>query len=96
MRNLINDLKSGRILLTDGAMGTELIKKGLTSGEEIVLAHVNHPNLITNLAKEYIEAGSDISLANSHFTSSISLKRYNRDKDAYDLTYKAAKLNKDI
>jgi 5-methyltetrahydrofolate--homocysteine methyltransferase len=96
MANLIKDLENGRILLTDGAMATELFKKGLAPGEEIVLAHVNHTNIITHLAKEYIEAGSDISLANSHFTSSISLKRYNRDKDAYDLTYKAAMLNKEI
>ena len=96
MTNLINDFKSGRVLSTDGPMGTALMKKGLTPGEDMVLAHVIHPNLITDLAKEYIEAGSDISFANSHFTNSISLKRYNRDKDAYDFTYKAAKLIKGI
>ena len=96
MTNFINDLKSGRILLFDGALGTELSKKGLTFGEETTLAHVNHPTIVTDLAKEYIEAGSEILITNSVQTSSISLERYNHGGDAYDFTYKAGKLIKDI
>jgi 5-methyltetrahydrofolate--homocysteine methyltransferase len=96
MTNLINDLECGRILLFDGARGTALNKKGLTFGEETNLAHVNHPTIVTDLAKEYIEAGSDILTTNTFQASSISLERYNRSEEVYEINYKAARLLKDI
>ncbi|MBW2285659.1 MAG: homocysteine S-methyltransferase family protein, partial [Deltaproteobacteria bacterium] len=46
--------------------------------------------------KEYIEAGADILVTNTLQASSISLKRYNHSEDAYEITYKAAKILKDI
>jgi 5-methyltetrahydrofolate--homocysteine methyltransferase len=95
MQNLIHDLKN-KVLLLDGAWGTNLNKRGLAFGEEMILAHIYHPSAIVKLTEEYIEAGSDIVTANSFQGSSISLKRYNRGEDAYELNYKAVKLLKDI
>jgi 5-methyltetrahydrofolate--homocysteine methyltransferase len=95
MEGLMDDLRS-KILLLDGAWGTNLNERGLAFGEEMNFAHIHHPSIMIQLAKEYIQAGSDILATNSFQASSISLKRYNRGEDAYELTYKAVKIIKDI
>ena len=96
MSNFIEDLRNEKVLLFDGPRGTGLSGKGLEFGEETTIAHVNNPNIVIDLAKEYIEAGADIVSTNSFQTSSISLKRYNCGEDAYKFSYEAAKLLKDI
>lgn len=96
MSNFINDLRNDKILLFDGPKGTGLNSKGLELGEETTLAAVNNPKIVTDLWNEYIEAGADIVSTNSFQTSSISLKRFNCDEDAYKFSYEAAKLLKDL
>src|SRR5262245_50006110 len=43
---LISTLRSGQALLMDGAMGTELVKKGLPPGENPVAWNLQHPERV--------------------------------------------------
>jgi len=47
----------------DGAMGTELQKKGLT--QDPVLYNLSHPQAIIDIHKSYLSAGADIITANT-------------------------------
>jgi len=60
-REKITDaLKSGRILVADGAWGTALQSRGLEGGDCPELWNVEHPELVLEVAASYIKAGSNI------------------------------------
>ncbi len=53
------------ILFFDGAMGTELQKRGLKTGELPERLNLTNPEVITDIHKSYLFAGSDIISANT-------------------------------
>ena len=63
--NIIDVLRSGKILLSDGAMGTELLKRGLPSGGCPEAYNISHPDIIRSIHGDYFDAGSDIVETNS-------------------------------
>jgi S-methylmethionine-dependent homocysteine/selenocysteine methylase len=70
MSDLLARLGHGTLLL-DGAMGTELERRGVdTSGNGWTSrAIIDHPQLITDIHREYIEAGANIITANTFRTN---------------------------
>lgn len=68
-----NLLKKEFVLL-DGAMGTMLQKSGLHLGEMPEILGVTHSELITDIHREYINAGADIVYTNTFGANSYKLK----------------------
>lgn len=65
-----------RIVILDGATGSNLQKRGMPSGvcpEEWIL---EHPKVLIELQKEYIEAGTDILYAPTFSGNRIKLEEY--------------------
>lgn len=58
-------LATGRVLLADGATGTNLFERGLTSGDSPELWNDTHADRIQALHREFVDAGADIILTNS-------------------------------
>jgi 5-methyltetrahydrofolate--homocysteine methyltransferase len=58
-------LKSAKILLADGATGTNLFAMGLTSGDAPEMWNIEHPDRVRALHQGFVDAGSDIILTNS-------------------------------
>ena len=56
---------SKKLLFLDGAMGTMLQRAGLKPGELPELVALIRPELLTDIHRQYIEAGSDIVYANT-------------------------------
>lgn len=52
-------------LLFDGAMGTMLQKKGLPVGLEPEYFNLSHPEVVTEIHRAYVEAGSDVITTNT-------------------------------
>lgn len=61
---MLPDLKN-ELLLLDGATGSVLQHRGLKPGEIPELLNLNNPDLLIDLYKEYIEAGSQVVYANT-------------------------------
>ena len=74
MDNDIRKLLGKRILFMDGGMGTRLETLGAKPGEHTVLWNVLKPELIKQVHKEFLEAGSDVILANTFGASDFKLK----------------------
>jgi 5-methyltetrahydrofolate--homocysteine methyltransferase len=76
-QNFLDILKS-RVLIMDGATGTELQKKnyldGVTIPEEL---NIKFPQRISDVYSSYANAGSDIILANTFGANPIRLKKHN-------------------
>jgi 5-methyltetrahydrofolate--homocysteine methyltransferase len=73
--SLLDALKS-RVLLGDGAMGTQLQQAGLESGGCGEAWNVDHPDRVLAIQRRYAEAGSDVLLTNTFGASRIMLDRH--------------------
>ena len=59
------------LLYYDGGMGTLLQSKGLKPGELPETWNIKHPDEVTDIHRQYYEAGSDIVLANTFGANSL-------------------------
>lgn len=62
---IVDALKGGKVLISDGAWGTFLHKKGLAPGECPELWCVNRFDDVKDIAQSYINAGADMVETNS-------------------------------
>ena len=63
MEDIISRLKSGRVIVADGATGTMLLAAGLPAGTPPERWVLENPNPIRDLQRAYVEAGSDLIIA---------------------------------
>ena len=77
-------LKTGAVLVSDGAWGTEITKLGLTPGEAPEKWNLDKPENIKEVARRYVESGSDIILTNTFGANRIKLEKMHLE----DLTRK--------
>jgi 5-methyltetrahydrofolate--homocysteine methyltransferase len=75
MSRLLAALRS-RVLLGDGAMGTQLQQAGLESGGCGEAWNVDHPDRVLAIQRRYVEAGSDCLITNTFGASRIMLARH--------------------
>ena len=62
---MIKDRLGKELLFFDGGMGTLLQERGLGPGELPETWNLIHPDVIRDIHRSYIEAGSDIVLTNT-------------------------------
>jgi methionine synthase I (cobalamin-dependent) len=67
---------SGGIFLLDGAMGTQLIARGIEVGKCNDYLNVESPDVVFNIHRSYFEAGSDAVLTNTFGANRYALGRH--------------------
>lgn len=91
---IVDVVKSGNILVSDGAWGTFLYKKGLQSGECPELWCINRFDDVSSIAKSYIEAGADMVESNSFGGNCFKLKNYKLDGKVAEINEAAARASR--
>ncbi len=86
MERIVEQVRKGRVLVSDGAWGTFLQEKGLQPGECPELWCVTHRKDVLEIAQSYITAGADMILTNSFGGTSFKL-------DSFGLADRTAELN---
>lgn len=87
MKNLIEKLVTNAPVLADGAWGTQLQARGLEPGSCPDAWNLAYPERVEEVARAYVEAGSQIVLTNTFGASRIMLSRH-------DLSAKAQEINR--
>ncbi len=67
-------------LITDGAWGTEMQRRGLEPGLCPDYWNLDHADLVEDVARLYVEAGSEIILTNTFRANPVSLEGASDDK----------------
>jgi len=97
MRTTLSDLlASKRVLLADGATGTNYFKAGLSSGEPPEFWTVERPAEVTQLHQQFVDAGADIILTNTFGCNPHRLKLHGAQDRAYELAKRAAELARGV
>ena len=91
---IVEAVKAGRILVSDGAWGTFLQRKGLKPGQCPELWAVEHFDEVADIAKSYIDAGADMVETNSFGATSIKLELYGLSERAAELNEAAARASR--
>ncbi len=80
------------ILIMDGAMGTMLQQAGLLkSGTAPELLNLTHPDVVENIHKRYIDAGSNIVETNTFGANRIKLKEFGLEKRVKEINFSAGR-----
>lgn len=85
---------SNRVILFDGAMGTELQKRGLKTGECPEYMNITNPDTLYYIHKSYLEAGADIIETNTFGANKIKLSKYGLEDRLEEIITEAVKLAK--
>ncbi len=92
----LKTLDGKRILVSDGGMGTEMQRRGITGDQCPEAFNISHPESIKSIHRDYLDAGSDLVETNTFGGNSIRLARYNAE-DKVDLyNRKAAELAREV
>lgn len=87
-------LQEKKVLLADGATGTNLFAVGLSSGDAPELWNINNPDKITTLHQSFVDAGSDIILTNTFGGNRKRLELHQAQGQVEELNMAAAQLAK--
>ncbi|MBI4660576.1 MAG: homocysteine S-methyltransferase family protein [Verrucomicrobia bacterium] len=76
MRPVISQLLANGPVVTDGAWGTELQRRGLANGESPDPWNLTRPDQVAEIAQAYAEAGSQILLTNTFGANRLRLAQH--------------------
>lgn len=80
------------LFMLDGAMGTELMQAGIKPGKSLILANIEHSDVVAQIHKSYLDAGSDAIITNTFSANSYVLKKYNLAEKIVDINIYAAQI----
>lgn len=96
MNKFLEAVNSGKVLLCDGAMGTELQKRDLPSGACPEEYNISHPEIVRSIHKDYFDAGSDIVETNTFGANRARLKLHGYESRVREFCLAAVSLAKSV
>lgn len=80
------------LLIGDGAMGTELWRRGFPQGLPPEQANLSAPDLVRTIHRDYLLAGAQIVTTNTFGANPLRLQRYGLDGQLKDIVTNAVRL----
>lgn len=91
----LDELLAGTPLITDGAWGTQLQTRGLPAGACPDLWNLEQPERVMQVARAYVDAGSQIVLTNTFGANAITLERHKLADKAAEINRAGARISKE-
>lgn len=94
-QKIVDVLKTGRKLVSDGAWGTLLYQKGLKPGECPDEWSLTHYNVVRDIAQSYIEAGADMVETNTFGANRFKLQHFGLQDKVSEINEAAARASRE-
>ena len=94
MHSVIEGLLKEGVILTDGSWGTQMQARGLQRGEPPDAWNLTHPDLVEEVARQYVEAGSRIILTNTFGANRIVLEKHGLAGRAAEINEAGVRISK--
>ena len=95
MADLLKAL-SERVVVGDGAMGTQIYAKGVTIGRCFDELNLTHPHLIRVIHREYADAGADFLETNTFTANRLRLRKFGLEKKVREINVAGARLAREV
>lgn len=71
---MLRDRLKNDLLIFDGAMGSQLQQRGMQAGEIPEVYNIEHPEIIIDIHKRYLQAGADLMTTNTFGCNPLKMK----------------------
>lgn len=88
----LRERTSGGVFLLDGAMGTQLIARGIEVGTSNDYLNIESPDVVLDIQSSYIRAGSDAVLTNTFGGNKYALRRHGFGDKVKEINRAAAEI----
>jgi methionine synthase I (cobalamin-dependent) len=88
-------LTKDKVILSDGAVGTELMKLGLKPGNSTAEWNLIKPDCVRAVAASYVETGSEIVLTNTFGANRFQLESYGLAEKTVELNRRGSELTRE-
>lgn len=85
-----------RVLIGDGALGTQIYGKGVPLGHCYDELNLTKPHLIKVIHREYLDAGADILLTNTFTANRLRLKQHQLESKVHQINLSGARLAREV
>jgi len=92
MSNFIKEIKIGKPLLADGAMGTVLHERGVAFARSFDELNLVDPELVTSIHAEYIAAGAEIVMTNTFGANRFRLAEHGLAEQVAEINQRGVEL----
>jgi 5-methyltetrahydrofolate--homocysteine methyltransferase len=89
-------LKNERVLLLDGAWGTEFFQRGLMAGSPPDEWNLTHPEVVQEITRDYLSAGARVILTNTFGANRYRLEPHGLSARATEINRKAVALAREV
>ena len=93
MANSFLEMVRSRVLLADGATGTELLASGWSG--HVSIAALEDRDRVLNLHEEYLRAGADLFLTDTFAANRIQLTRFGSAERVREINFQASRIARD-
>ncbi len=94
MGKILDEIKKGKTMVSDGAWGTFLQQKGMQPGECPEEWNLSHADDVFDIAKSYIDAGADMVETNSFGGTIFKVEKYGLADKVFELNKAAAEISR--
>ncbi len=95
--NIVKEkLDIGKLVILDGAMGSELEKNGAKMDKKLWCgtSSIEFPEIVKKVHEDYINAGADVITTNTYASTPISMKNYGFEKSILEYNKKSVLIAK--
>lgn len=94
MGKIVDLIRAGKTLVSDGAWGTFLQEKGMQAGDCPEQWNLTHAEDVFDIAKSYVDAGADLVETNSFGGSKYKLEKFGLADKVFEINKAAAEISR--